>query len=100
MRDFVNEKPGVPREDGERSQVSSPLAALQLFDQFSPERAIEALLRFKGKTDKLHTKVMPLHPFDRAEVDGECRRVMVGEHTHAHVAAAEDLSFAHEGTAL
>jgi hypothetical protein len=43
---------------------------------------------------------MPLHPFDRAEVDGECRRLMVEEHTHAHVTAAEHFSVTHDGTAL
>ena len=81
-------------------QVTAPLAALQPFDQFSPERAIETLLRFKGKTDKLHAKLMTLHPFDRAEIDGECRRLMVEEHTHAHVTTAEDFSVAHDGTTL
>ena len=94
-----NDRGSVVRS-GSFRPVTAALAALQPFNELSAERAIEALLGFNGKTDKLHAELMPVHPFDRTEIDGECRRLMVEEHTHAHVTAAEDFPIAQNGTAL
>ena len=82
-----------------RSITAGP-SFLQPFDQLSAKRAMKALLGFKRQSNKLHTELTTVHPLNRAEVDGQCRWLMVEENTHAHVTAAKDLTISSHRTTL
>jgi hypothetical protein len=48
----------------------------------------------KGHPKKLHSELFTLNPFDRAEFNGQRRRLIREQDTHAHVATAKNFSIA------
>ncbi|HEY5962359.1 MAG TPA: hypothetical protein VIV60_37640, partial [Polyangiaceae bacterium] len=56
--------------------VVSGRTGLQQVDEFNPQHAIEALPCFKGHAKKFHSELLALDPFDRAEFNGQRRRLI------------------------
>ncbi len=78
--------------------IASPRAGLQQMNEFGSQPAIEPLPGLIRQSEKLDTKLMALHPFDRPKFNGQRVGLVRKQDAHAHITATKDLSIAQDRT--